>query len=1016
MVSNKGHILIVDDDPSINRMFQLLLKDAGYRVSSTTNSEDTLKYLKIIVPDVILLDISLPGMDGVELAHRIKHDQTLPFIPIIHITALGDMRTKVAALDAGSDDILIKPVEFAELLARVRVMIRLRQSRRSLEETTRRVQLLYSISQTLTSSLEINTVLNQIVNQLCAALDAVRTSIILVNDKLQLTFHASSASDPVDAEHIAQVLREGVAGWVLRARKPLIIADARRDQRWIWLERGLDPTRSIICVPLLHKQTILGVITAVHTRLNYFNDVHLELIQSVAAQSVVAFDHAQLFQTTIQQKHQLERRSHMLEEMLHVGEQIRLNLPLSDLLSEIAASVQRSLGFGSVLIHIFEPDGSTTQGYAGNVKVLKNQWTTATITDVVVPMLNEQSRISRSFRLPRQLVTNRALLNDDESYGEHLVVPIGTLQTLSGIIVVDVAWGTSQLDLSTIQSLEVFANQVATVVQNNQLFNLELQRGNQLQLLVDIGRSIAELMTPDQLLRLVASLVRHTFGFRAVHIVLREDQQWTIRVSAGHDETAFHEPQHQEALFARISSSQRIHSTYNGNFSLNYSTYDPPIRAELTLPLSQRNDIYGFLIAASESSQPFGRMTESLLEAIAAQLMIALENAKLFALEQEYVQQMARINQLSVALTAEHDLFDHLPTVLADIHVIFAARQTALILNDDNQHMTIIQYPPQDLPHGLPSFEAFQTDVVTRQFSLINTDSEPKSALRTMVLKLGMSNAVIEVLPIDTGFDGFLLIEPAQSQRWRMNERTMIQTVANLLTQAIEKSQLEQQRMQRLRADMSRYMAPQLVDQLLTEGGFGDIAERDVVVLFADLRGFTALSEQLAPRIVVEQILNRFFDVMTDVLYQHEALIDKFLGDGLMVVFGSVRPRADDVARAIRAARAMQQAFRGLRTTWQKDFGQSVGLGIGMSWGRAVVGNIGSAQRLDYTVIGDVVNTASRLVSVAEAGQVIISQQLAAKLPAAMRRGLRPLPPVMLKGKSEPQEIFTLGRTTKPLD
>ena len=222
--------------------------------------------------------------------------------------------------------------------------------------------------------------------------------------------------------------------------------------------------------------------------------------------------------------------------------------------------------------------------------------------------------------------------------------------------------------------------------------------------------------------------------------------------------------------------------------------------------------------------------------------------------------------------------------------------------------------------------------------------------------------------------------------------------------------------MQRLRADMSRYMAPQLVDQLLTEGGFGDIAERDVVVLFADLRGFTALSEQLAPRIVVEQILNRFFDVMTDVLYQHEALIDKFLGDGLMVVFGSVRPRPDDVARAVRAARAMQQACRGLRTTWQKDFGQSVGLGIGMSWGRAVVGNIGSAQRLDYTVIGDVVNTASRLVSVAEAGQIIMSQQLATKLPANMRRSLRPLPPVMLKGKSEPQAIFTIGKTTKPLD
>ena len=109
------------------------------------------------------------------------------------------------------------------------------------------------------------------------------------------------------------------------------------------------------------------------------------------------------------------------------------------------------------------------------------------------------------------------------------------------------------------------------------------------------------------------------------------------------------------------------------------------------------------------------------------------------------------------------------------------------------------------------------------------------------------------------------------------------------------------------------------------------------------------------------------------------------------------------------AAIDMQQTFAQLQTEWQASFGYPIGLGIGMSCGRAVVGNIGSAQRMDYTVIGNVVNTASRLVAIAEAGQIIITQPLAQRL-RRHKRQLEELEPVQLKGKRELQTIFAIRK------
>jgi adenylate cyclase len=202
-----------------------------------------------------------------------------------------------------------------------------------------------------------------------------------------------------------------------------------------------------------------------------------------------------------------------------------------------------------------------------------------------------------------------------------------------------------------------------------------------------------------------------------------------------------------------------------------------------------------------------------------------------------------------------------------------------------------------------------------------------------------------------------------------------------------------------------------VVEQMLAGGGaFGAPVERDVVVLFADLRGYTALTEGIEPSVLVEQVLNRYFTAMTDVLYRHSGTIDKFLGDGLIGVFGSPIAHADDVQRSLGAAVDLQRAFAELRRNWRAELGLDIGMGVGVGFGSAVVGNIGSTQRQDYTLIGDVVNTANRLGSLAKAGQVLVSHRLIDALPPDWRAPwpLREIDRVMLKGKQEPHLIYEI--------
>jgi len=223
---------------------------------------------------------------------------------------------------------------------------------------------------------------------------------------------------------------------------------------------------------------------------------------------------------------------------------------------------------------------------------------------------------------------------------------------------------------------------------------------------------------------------------------------------------------------------------------------------------------------------------------------------------------------------------------------------------------------------------------------------------------------------------------------------------------------LERREQERLRSVFRRYVSPVVAEQLMEAGTeFGVATERWVVVVCIDMRDFTALTERVSPLILVNQILNPYFSLMTQVVHQYDGTIDKFLGDGMLAVFGSPISHSDDPQRALQASIELQRAFQRLHDTWKLELGVDITIGIGLSYGPAVVGNIGSEERLDYTLIGDVVNTASRLCGMAKAGQVIVSHLLVEMLPPDddFRAYLSPLGKVMLKGKQDPHLIYEVN-------
>ena len=204
-------------------------------------------------------------------------------------------------------------------------------------------------------------------------------------------------------------------------------------------------------------------------------------------------------------------------------------------------------------------------------------------------------------------------------------------------------------------------------------------------------------------------------------------------------------------------------------------------------------------------------------------------------------------------------------------------------------------------------------------------------------------------------------------------------------------------------SNFQRYFAPNIVEQISSQDGMVQLggAKRPVVIFFTDIRGFTSMSENMSPDDIAS-LLTEYFTEMVSIVFEHSGTLDKFMGDAIMALWGA--PLEHDADRAMQAAIDMMRVLGELNQKWESEGRPHIDIGIGINYGEVFAGNIGSEQRMEYTVIGDAVNVASRLCSKAARGQVIVSEPFykALKTPPEVEA----LDPLELRGKSDTVPVY----------
>ena len=222
------------------------------------------------------------------------------------------------------------------------------------------------------------------------------------------------------------------------------------------------------------------------------------------------------------------------------------------------------------------------------------------------------------------------------------------------------------------------------------------------------------------------------------------------------------------------------------------------------------------------------------------------------------------------------------------------------------------------------------------------------------------------------------------------------------LARAVNRMAVGLRERERLRDMFGKYMATQVIHELLERNELSLDGElREVTVVLSDIRGYTALTEQLGAAEVV-QLLNEYFSILVDIIIEHDGVIDKFMGDAMLCWFGAPVPQEDHAERAVIAAHAILERTAAWNQARVDQGKLPVLTGIGIATGKVVVGNIGSPHRLEYTAIGDAVNLASRLCNHADAGQIVVTDQVVEQSGIG---SFEAVGPIQVKGIRDPVHV-----------
>ena len=276
---------------------------------------------------------------------------------------------------------------------------------------------------------------------------------------------------------------------------------------------------------------------------------------------------------------------------------------------------------------------------------------------------------------------------------------------------------------------------------------------------------------------------------------------------------------------------------------------------------------------------------------------------------------------------------------------------------------------PEKPPGELRLQQAILDKVINEKLSILTSDLVVDKVHTSMSVPLWRQEEVIGMIQLESHHSSKAFTKP---------DLDLLTTICNQMAIVLEQANLmEKVRWEELmRSRLERFHSPEIVDLIISgesedEGAMLSPKEKEVTVLFVDIVNFTPLSERLSPK-EVSQLLNQFFREMNDIIFAYRGTLDKYMGDAIMAIFGAPIEREDDADRAIYAALDMRKALFRMNKTMEPD--RIFDIRTGINSGRVVAGNLGSPKRMDYTVIGDVVNTASRLEKIAQPNQILIGE------------------------------------------
>ena len=362
---------------------------------------------------------------------------------------------------------------------------------------------------------------------------------------------------------------------------------------------------------------------------------------------------------------------------------------------------------------------------------------------------------------------------------------------------------------------------------------------------------------------------------------------------------------------------------------------------------------------------------------------------------QEYLADLARNNkvlfvlyEISRHLNQIHDFNELLRKIMDLIFMVIDADYGFLVLaggsDGDNLIPVVVKHKTE---HGKSKREikASRTlidKVINGKVALLTsnamTDSRLDGAKSVMIQQI--RSAICVPLWREDKIIGVIQLDSVRiDNQFNQDDLELLKAIGSQAAMVIEQSALNERirEEERMRNRLQRFHSPQVIEMILKGGEetIDDIMESKeliATILFADIVGFTRLSETMPPR-EINIILNRYFSSMTDIVFRHGGTLDKYIGDGLMAVFGAPMEKEDDAERAVRTALEIRRQLTAMMKTTSAD--KRFDIRVGLNTGRVVAGNIGSPKRMEYTVIGDPVNVASRLESIAKPNQIIIGEE-----------------------------------------